>query len=87
VAEASADLEFTLRTADPAGLVAEEVAVEVDGADVAAECAVRLPRLHPVNRGDWRYRPPGGWPPGLHEVTVSWPGRLDAETWTFEVED
>jgi hypothetical protein len=40
-----------------------------------------------VNRGDWRYRPPGGWPPGLHEVTVSWPGRFDAETWTFEVED
>jgi len=84
VADGAAALEFTLRAAE---VEPDAVSVVADGYDVTGECDVRLPRLHPVNRGDWIYRPHGGWSPGLHEVTVSWPGHLEAESWTFEIED
>ena len=84
-ADASAALEFTLRTSDEAGVEPDAVTVRVDGEDVTEACRVRVPRLWPVNRADFAYRPPAGWEPGGHTVSVSWPGRMVDASWTFEV--
>ena len=73
-----------MRTGDGREIDPAQVTVVVDGHDVTAQCAVRLPRIWPANRADYEYRPEAGWAPGRHEVSVDVAGS-PRRSWHFEV--
>lgn len=73
-----------MRTGDEREIDPAHVTVVIDGDDVTAECAVRLPRMWPANRADYEYRPAAGWTAGRHEVSVAVAGSPQ-RSWHFEV--
>ncbi len=83
--EPSAPLAFTLHAEGEDEIDTTGVTVNVDGADVTADCDVRVPRRWPSNRADFEYRPAGGWSTAAHEVSVDWPGRMPQRAWSFVV--